>query len=165
MKTILCLLTCTLLSFSLNAEDSHIEVGIGARYFTVLDDIDLDNVDTDGIAWSAALRLDSGLFALQGEVEVFPDNYGGATETVYAPQALLLLGDVLYAGIGLGAFYTDGEFTNDLFYLLRAGFMIPIGRLKLDLNANYIFTDFDELETDDINSNTITIGAQLRWAF
>lgn len=150
------------LSPALRADSTH-AIGLGAHYWRVIDDIEVDDVDEAGVSYLAAYRYDGGILALQAELEVFPEEFGGAGETVYSPQALLIVGDGVYAGIGAGVLYSDGEFADAPFYLLRAGIALAaFGPLTLDLNANYVFTDFDNLGSDDISSDTITLGAMLR---
>lgn len=141
-------------------------IGIGAHYWQVLDDIDFGDFDNTGLSYMGVYRYDGGLLAIQPELEVFGSDFGTAAETVYSPQILAILGDGLYAGIGAGILYSDGEFANKPFFLLRAGFsIIAFGPIILDINANYVFTDFDNLSSSDIDSNTITLGAMLRWEF
>ena len=65
-------------------------------------------------------------------------------------------------------FYTDGEFSDDPFFVLRAGFDIEVlPSLRLDLNANYHFTDFESISTvdEDVDTDTITLGAMVRFEF
>jgi hypothetical protein len=163
-RTLLPLLAALLLlAPALSRAQTNLELGFGAHYWRVIDDIDVEDFDDDGLAYAVALRVDGGLLALQGEVEFFPENYGGATERVYAPQALVILGDGIYVGVGIGGFYTDGEFSDKPFYLLRAGLAIAaFGPVTLDLYANYYFSDFNELEGSDIDTDTISLGAMLR---
>lgn len=149
----------------LSAEATH-SIGVGAHYWQVLDDIDFGDFDNTGLSYMGIYRYDGGLLAIQPEIEVFGSDFGTADKTVYSPQVLAILGDGLYAGIGAGILYSDGQFANKPFFLLRAGFsIIAFGPIILDINANYVFTDFDNLSSSDIDSNTITLGAMLRWEF
>lgn len=156
------------LGFSLTssyAEPTH-SVGLGVHYWRVLDDIDIDNFQESGLSYLAAYRYDGGLLAFQGEVEYFSSDFGVSTESVYSPQFVVILGDGIFAAIGAGILYTDGEFANKPYYLLRAGFnIIHIGPVALEINANYLFTDFSSFSTDDIKSDTITLGAMARLEF
>lgn len=167
MKHVLSLfiLLFTLCAFPAAAETTH-SIGFGAHYWQVLDDIDFGDFDSSGLSYMGVYRFDGGLLALQPELEVFGSDFGTATETVYSPQILAILGDGLYVGIGAGILYSGGDFANKPFYMFRAGFGIPVfGPITLDINANYVFTDFDNLSSSDINSDTITLGAMLRWEF
>jgi hypothetical protein len=142
--------------------DSTHSLGLGAHYWRVVDDLGSD-FDDSGVSYLAAYRYDGGLLAIQPEVEVFPKEFGGGTEEFYSPQILAILGDWIYAGVGVGILYSDGEFANSPFYMFRAGFnIIGIGPLTLDINANYVFTDWGDLSSSDIDSDTITLGAMLR---
>jgi hypothetical protein len=52
---------------------------------------------------------------------------------------------------------------SDPYFAAKAGFTLPLlPRLKLDINANYRFDDWSELE--DASSDTVTLGALLRIA-
>ena len=164
-----CPFACLLVLFSLSVpaqESSPHSIGIGAHYWRVIDDYDEVDFDENGLAWIGAYRYDGGLLAFHAELEVFPEDFGAAGETVYSPQALAIIGDGLYAGIGAGILYSDGEFADSPFYLLRAGLnIVAFGPVVLDLNANYVFTDFNNLSSSDIDSDTITLGAMVRWNF
>ncbi|MDF3130660.1 hypothetical protein P0Y35_15735 [Kiritimatiellaeota bacterium B1221] len=153
------------LSLPSPAESTH-SIGAGAHYWKVLDDIGDEDFDETGLSYIGMYRYDSGLLAIQAEMEVYPGDFGNVSEEVLSPQVVAILGDGLYAGIGAGILYSDGEFANKPFFLLRAGInILTIGPIVLDINANYIFTDFDELSSSDIDSDTITLGAMLRWDF
>lgn len=166
MKRILPLTLLLLLSAPLWAQNSPHSVGFGVHYWTVLDDYPTADFDEKGLAYLGAYRYDGGLIALQAELEVFPEDFGAAGETVLSPQGLIILGDGIYAGIGAGILYSDGEFAGSPFFMLRAGLaLLSIGPVTLDLNANYVFSDFDELSSDDIDSSTITLGAMARFNF
>jgi hypothetical protein len=154
------------LSLSVSAQNSPHSIGLGVHYWQVLDDLDEAGFDESGLAYIGAYRYDGGLIALHAELEVFPSDFGAVEEEVLSPQVLVIVGDGIYAGIGAGILYSDGEFADSPFYLLRAGLNIAaFGPLTLDLNANYVFTDFDNLSTSDIDSNTITLGAMARINF
>lgn len=154
-----------LATFSVHAESTH-SVGFGAHYWRVIDDIDDTDFDESGLSYILAYRYDGGLLAFQAELEGFPSDFGTSTEAVYSPQLVAVIGDGLYAGIGAGILFSDGEFADSPFFLLRAGFnIVAFGPFVLDLNANYIFTNFDNLSSSDIDSDTITLGAMLRYDF
>ena len=86
-------------------------------------------------------------------------------ETFWSPEVFVLIGGTLYAGAGIGVYYSDGTFSNEPFYMLRAGLDIAIlPFLSLDINANYRFNDWDTLETDDLGTDTIRLGAAVRFS-
>jgi hypothetical protein len=162
MKTIFPLVILTLLTLRLHAEPGH-SIGFGANYWQVIDDIDVDNVDENGFSWLLAYRYDGGLLNLHAELETFPEDYAGAPKDVYAPQALVTVGESIFVGVGAGIQYTDGEWADDFYYFFRAGLsVIQLGPAHIDLHANYIFSDFNTLDSDDIDTDTITLGAMVR---
>jgi hypothetical protein len=148
---------------ALRAEGDH-SFAVGANYWLVIDDIDVDNVDDNGFSYLAAYRYSGGLLSLQAEVEVFPDDYAGADAEVISPQVLLVLGDNLFAAIGIGIQSSDGEFADDPYYLIRAGIsLLDLGGVQIDLHATYQFSDADGFSTDDIDTDTVTLGAMVRF--
>lgn len=154
------------LSAGLLADEGGHSVGVGANYWTVIDDIELDDVDEDGFSYLFAYRYSGGLLSLQLEAEVFPEDFAGAADDVVVPKAMLIVGDGIFAGVGAGVPYTDGEFADDPVYFLRAGFSIAVFHpLRLDLHANYVFSDFDSLDAGDIDTDTLTLGAMARVRF
>jgi opacity protein-like surface antigen len=49
--------------------------------------------------------------------------------------------------------------------MLRAGIdfaILPF--LSLDINANYRFNDWEKLDKDDVDTNTIRLGAAVRFS-
>ena len=144
----------------------HHRIGGGVHYWTALDDIDVDDVDESGLAYVISYQLrPASLIKFGIDLEMLPEDFGGAPDPVYAPQAYVILGGGIYAGLGIGGYYTDGEFAEDLFYNLRAGLdfaLLPL--LYLDINLNYRFEEWDDIKTvdEDVSSDTLTIGAALR---
>lgn len=148
-------------SSALFADSTH-SLGLGAHYWRVIDDLGSD-FDDSGISYLAAYRYSNGLLSIQPELEVFPKEFGGGTEEFYSPQILAILGDRIFAGVGAGILYSDGEFADSPFFMFRAGVgLLSLGPVTLDINANYVFTDWGDLSSSDINSDTITLGAMVR---
>ncbi len=145
----------------------HHRVGGGVHYWTAVDDIDVDDVDEDGFAYIVSYQLcPASLIKFGLDVEMFPADFGGAEDPVYAPQAYVILGGTIYAALGIGAYYTDGEFAEDPFYNLRAGLDICLLQfVYVDINANYRFEEWDDIKTvdEDVSSDTITLGAVVRF--
>ena len=164
--SLFCVLFFTLVQTSW-AESSH-RIGVGVRYWIAVDDIEADNIDEDGLAIIASYQyLLTEYLKFEADAEYLEEGYAGSDESVLSPQAYILIGKGLYAGAGIGINYSDGEFADDPFYALRAGIDLEIlPSIYLDINANYRFEkwDFDEIE-DDIDADTITVGAILRIQF
>lgn len=141
-------------------------IGGGAHYWQTVNDVDLDNVDEDGIAWLATYQYKwSDWVAVQTDLEFLPENYAGSDKTVLAPQAYLTVGSGLYGGVGVGILYSDGDFADKPFFALRAGVeMHVLPSLYLDINANYRFEEWESINQfeEDISEDTITLGAALR---
>ncbi len=162
--TLLFALSCLLLSLgALRAEDGNHYLGLGVNYWQVIDDIDVDDIEEEGFSYIAAYRYDAGLLALQTEVEVFPEDYAGAPKNVLSPQALLILGESLFVAAGAGIQYSDGEFADEPYFLLRAGLsLIGLGPVQIDFHASYLFSDAGAFDVDDIDTDTVTLGAMFR---
>lgn len=163
---------CLLLGIQTNglAAGAH-RLGGGVHYWQTVDELDDAgfDIESDGLAYLVSYQyVASDYFKVEADLEIFPDGVGGIGETTYAPQGLLLLGAALYGGIGIGTFYVDNEFADEPFYMLRLGVDLEfLPNLHLDINGNYHFTDFDSIKTvdDDVDTDTITLGAILRFEF
>ncbi len=144
----------------------HHRIGGGVHYWTAMDDIDVDDVEEDGLAYVVSYQLrPASLIKFGVDVEMLPEEFGGSEEAVFAPQAYVIIGGGIYAGLGIGGYYTDGEFAEDPFYNLRAGLdfcLLPF--IYIDINANYRFEEWDDIKTvdEDISTDTITLGAAVR---
>lgn len=122
-----------------------------------------DGFDSSGLSYLVSYQLvPASFFKLEANLEVLPSSLTGS-ETTYVPQVYALLGSIIYGGLGIGVPYSDGEFAKDPVYNIRAGLDIPISKIHIDINANYGFTDFDQLS--DFDSDNITIGLLGRYEF
>ncbi len=141
-------------------------LGVGVHYWMASEDIDSDNVDEDGFAWLITYQVrPMPLVKFEAALEMLPDGFYGSDEQVYAPQVYVVAGGWIYAGLGVGMLYSDGDFADDPFYAVRAGIDVPVFPLiHLDINANYRFTEWDNIETlgENVDFDTITIGAAVR---
>ncbi len=155
-------------SFTTAAERKH-QIGVGAHYWQAVENIDVDDINENGFSYLVSYRYSPvSLFALQAELEIFPEDFMGIDDEVYSPQGMLIVGSVIYAGLGIGTYYYDGEFTDDPFYILRAGLDLELlPRIHIDVNGNYQFTDFESLKNieDNIDTDTVTLGAAVRFEF
>lgn len=141
-------------------------IGVGANYWKTLNDIevkDVVDIDESGLSWLASYQYaPEGIFKFEFDLEYYPE-LGPERETFWSPEVFVLVGGTLYAGAGVGVYYDGDVFNNNPFFMLRAGIdfaILPF--LSLDINANYRFNDWDTLEKDDIDTNTIRLGAALR---
>jgi hypothetical protein len=153
---------------SAHAESNH-RIGVGVNYWTMLDDLDDDNIDKDGFSWLATYQYKvAALLKLEADLEVFPKGFQGIDDVAYAPEAYLVVGSTIYGAVGIGILYADGDFADDPFYALRAGLNLEIvPQLYLDLNVNYRFAETSNLSdrAKDIDGDTMTLGAALRLGF
>ena len=148
------------------AGDGDLRLGAGAHYWTTVKNIDVDNIDKHGFSWVGTLQYWPSLVGLEADVEWLQKGYAGSPKDLYAPQAYLLLGKTLYAAVGIGGYYSDGTWNNKPFYAFRIGADLEVlPRLHLDINVNYRFEDWSKLNTSDVKSDTITLGAAARLAF
>ena len=169
-KLLLLLLSCTMIlamGLGSGAEAEH-RLGAGVHYWTALDKFEEAEIDDKGFGGLISYQyLFAGLFRVEADLEILQEGFAGFTSNVYTPVGYLLLGRGLYGGVGVGMGYSDGKWANDPFFALRAGFDINIlPKLHLDLNANYRFINwkFEEVK-EDIDLDTVTLGAVLRFAF
>ncbi len=151
------------LAVSARAESS---LGLGARYFQTVDSLDKP-FEESGLAPLISLKMElAPLLHVQVDGVLYPDGYAGSAKDVLSPQAFLLLGQGLYAGLGVGTLYADGDFSDTPFFIARAGLDIALfPALHLDINANYEFSDWDGINEldDNVDTDTVTLGAALRF--
>jgi len=148
------------------AQPEH-RIGVGAHYWKTLDEIDLDRIDEDGLAWTLTYQYFTGaLLKFQFDVEFLPEWYAASPERVTAPQVYALAGRSIYGGVGIGTYYSDGEYSQGPFFVFRVGYdMELVPSLHADIYANYRFDDWDMSEVeDDIDTDTVTIGAAVRFS-
>lgn len=151
------------LAVQVQAESS---LGLGARYFQTVDSLDKP-FEESGLAPLISFKMDmASLLHLQVDGVLYPDGYAGSDKDVLSPQAFLLLGSGLYAGLGVGTLYADGEFSDSPFFIARAGLDIALfPALHLDVNANYEFSEWDGINEldENVDTDTVTLGAALRF--
>ena len=171
MKTTLRILmiTLTLAAFAgAPATAAEHLLGGGVHYWQTVDDLadeGFETIDDEGESFVLSYQyVPAGLVKLQIDAEYFEKGFGGAAEEAIAPQVYLLVGNRLYAGVGIGMTYSD-EFEDswsDPFYAARVGLDFAIlPRTHLDLNANYRANAFSQL--DEADTDTVTLGAVLRF--
>ena len=141
-------------------------LGIGANYWKTLNSLepkDATDIDETGLSWLGSYQYQpQGIFKFEIDLEYYP-KLGGEPNPFWSPEAFVLVGGSLYAGAGIGVYYTDGDFGSSPFFMLRAGFdfaILPF--LFLDINANYRFNDWGTFTTHDLDTDTIRLGAAVR---
>ena len=147
--------------------------GVGVHYWTTAEDFEdlglssLDDFEDDGVSEVFSYQyLPQPLFRVEVDVEYFDKGFGGATERAYSPQVFLLFGRGIYGGLGVGAIYSSGlvDDWSDPFYAARAGLdLLLLPKIHLDINANYQFDAWKQL--DDVDTDTLTLGAIARFSF
>ncbi len=151
------------------ARDRLLQIGIGANYWYSLEDAVDEKFDRDGLGWMISARLfPDSLLHLGLELERSPKNFVELEKELYAPAAFLVLGQTIYGALGAGMYYYDGTFYKDLFYVMRAGLCLELlPALYLDINANYRFDKFREIDDafSDIDTDNVTLGAAVRIGF
>jgi hypothetical protein len=169
MNIAMCVMAAALLAAgSVRGADDNNRIGVGARYWQTIDNIDVDRIDEDGFTFIASYQHWFGLLGMELAVEWYKKGFAGSPDDIYAPQALLLVGKGIYAAAGIGGYFRDGEFADEPFYVLRAGLNFEVlPSLYLDINANYRFENTDDLErrATDIDTDTVSLGAAVRMAF
>ena len=166
IKSILAVLVLLSATTFTSQAENLVQLGVGAHYWTTLDDYDTEDFSSDGIAWYLSTRwFPETLVSLDLEIERFPDTYLGGGKDVYAPAAYAVLGNTIYAAAGIGGYFSDGDLSDKYFYAFRAGLNLEVlPRLYLDINANYRINDLDDFseENTNIDTDTITLGAAVR---
>lgn len=144
--------------------------GVGLRYWQTQDgfpDIDgLEDIDEDGESYIVSYQyVPGGFFRFELDLEFFESGFAGSDETAWAPQAFILVGNSFYGGVGVGATYSSGlDDDFDPFYAVRLGWDIQLlGSLRVDLHATYRFDEWDQVEDFDLDTDTYTFGAILRF--
>ena len=166
MKTRVMLAGGLLLAMTVVVEAQPIQrLGVGANYWTSMKRIKVDNIDRDGFSYYASYQLRPGLLGWQLDFEWLPDRFG---EKAYAPAAYVILGRGAYVSAGAGWLRQDGEWADNPFFALRAGLdfeLLP--NIFMDLGVSYRFDSKTKLSdaVDDIDTDTLYIGAALRLAF
>lgn len=157
---------CMLTALHAPAADHHL--GLGLHYWQSMNDFNLEeDYDDSGASWVVTYQARGEYTAWELDLEILPENYGGSPDPAYAPQLYLLAGRGLYAGLGIGVNYIDSSF-EDTFFAVKAGLEFSIlPRINFDFSANYRFQDFSEFGDlyENVDGDTITLGAAARWMF
>jgi hypothetical protein len=144
-------------------------LGVGGHYWSSVSAIDVNDIDENGYSWIISYQYrPAGLLGFEADLEIYPSDYVGLNQGAYAPQAWVLVGGTIYAGLGAGIYYSDSRFADAPFYVVRAGLDLALlPGIFLDINANYRFEEWGHLNDirGDISTDTVTLGATLRFEF
>ncbi len=156
-------------SAAFGQEQGNHRIGGGAHYWRTIDQIKDDkSFDSDGLSWLVSYQYAFSLLKIELGAEIFPNGYYGSKEVTVSPQAFIGLSTIIYAALGIGtAIASDLDQTfADPFFIAKAGLDLEIlPNIRLDLNVNYYFTSFDGDAWDHLDTDTITLGGQVRFAF
>ena len=165
---ILGLLVCLIILCAAGARAGG-RVGAGVTYWYALKDIDFGDFDRNGASWFLSYQSRGAyLIGWEADFEMMPEGFMASPKKVYAPQAYVIAGTSLYGAAGIGWYYSDGDWADEPFYVLRAGMELTLlPTIYLDLSANYRFTKWGSLKDEDVNvdTDTIMLGAALRLGF
>jgi hypothetical protein len=144
-------------------------IGAGLNYWHTLKNIDLSEFDRDGASWFVTYQSSGKYFiGWEADLELMPEGFMASPKKVYAPQVYAVVKMVVTGAVGIGWYYSDGDWADEPFYVLRAGMEFPLlPKITLDIDANYRFTKWGELKDQDdkikvIDTDTIMLGAALR---
>lgn len=145
--------------------------GGGLEYWRTVDGLpgtgDVEGLEDDGSSWVLSYQYrPAGLFRFELDLEYFADGFAGSTDTAIAPQGFVLVGKGIYGGIGAGVTLSDDleDEVSDPFFMGRLGFEFSLlGPIKIDLHATYRFDDWEGLEDIDVDTDTYTLGAYIRF--
>lgn len=141
------------------AVEAQAGLGLGLHYRETVEEIgDSDGFDSDSLGYLGVFSFGPALLNFELDVEYIP-NYINEEDLVQT-SIYAFIGHNIYAGMGTGISYYDGEWYDDPFFDIRAGLKFMI----FDVFASYRFQKLDEvgdLESDDLNS--VTFGALLKF--
>ncbi|WFB36299.1 hypothetical protein P3T73_00790 [Kiritimatiellota bacterium B12222] len=144
--------------------DTISSIGFGASYYTAIDDLSSD-IDDNGFSYMISYQYRPGILGLELNAELLPEIFN---ERGFAPSAYVILGKTLYVAAGIGILSYDGNWANDPYYAFKAGLNLPLSKtITLDIFGNYQFSSKIPVDdaVDDIDTDTIFLGAALRFGF
>lgn len=160
---------CLLSLPALPAAAADHRIGGGFHYWRTVDELREDDFDIDdsGLATVFSYQyVPGGLIKLEVDVEYFDDGFGGSLQETYSPQVYLVVGSFVYGAVGTGVLVSDGfaDEVSDPFLAAKVGIdTLLLPKLHLDINANYRFDDWNQLE--DADTDTVSLAALIRLSF
>ncbi len=160
------LLMCA--QFAAHAQ-SNLQLGIGANYWVAAKHAVSDSFDRNGVGWMLSTRyMATPYFGFGFEIERSPKDYVQFEKPIYCPAGYLIVGKGIYGALGVGTYYYDGDFYEDVFYALRLGFAMElIPHVIFDINANYRADKWSKIRhaDDHIKSDNVVLGCAVRVKF
>ena len=151
------------------ADGSNFQIGVGANYWVALEDAVDESFDEEGLGWMISARyMATPYFGFGLELERSPDNYVAIEEPMYCPAGYLILGKGLYAGLGVGTYFYDGDFIEDVFYGLRVGVVAEVvPHLVIDINLNYRVDKWSDIKNvdEEVDTDNVILGGAVRLKF
>lgn len=143
-------------------------LGFGLRGFRTVDSLEKPFKDT-GMGGYVNWRSQwNDWFAGMVELDIYEDGFAGSRDEVLAPQAFLVVGDSLYAAVGGGILFSDGNLADAPFLALRAGVQGALTTwFMFDVSLSYEYAQWDGVNEIDerFDSDTVVLGAGLRMLF
>jgi hypothetical protein len=143
-------------------------IGVGVHSWRTVSDVrrqGFSNIERSGLSYLLSYQLHPiPLLRFELDGEYFPKGFGGSAHAAVSPQVFALVGGFIYGGVGVGTIYSS-SFANHFshpFYIARVGLSVhPLPRIHLDVNGNYDFKAFNQLQ--GVNTGTVTLGAMVRF--
>lgn len=176
-KVLLAGIVATLLATVQVANADPHRLGLGVRYYlsSIINQISAQasdgelegmKLDDSGLSWLVTYQYRAWkLVGFEADLEMIPESTFPGLDTIWMPQLYVIVGSGLYAAAGVGLPFSDGDAGDDVVWNLRAGLDVDVidDMIHLDLNANYGFSDFDQLS--EFSMDYMTVGAAVRYEF
>ena len=145
-------------------------LGFGVHYWETVDEIAEDipdvDIDSDGLTGVLSYQYVAGFTRFELAAEYFEAGFQGSNDWAVSPQAYVLVGRGFYGGIGAGVTYSDfgdGDW-SDPYFIGKIGIdLLLLPKIHLDIHADYRSTEWEEIAGYDIDTDTITLGAAVRF--
>ena len=142
------------------------QLGGGIHYLKTLGDIkDVPEWDSNSIGFLVSYRYKMSLIKIEGDLEWVP-SYGGSDNTMFQPQAWLIVGGLIYGAGGFGGSYIDVNWLYNPFYGLRLVADLTLLWLTFDAFTSYRFQSaevFEDIDQKDLDA--LTFGLIVRIEF
>jgi len=145
-------------------------LGFGVHYWKTVDEIADElpefELEDDGLTGIVSYQYVAGFIRFEAAAEYFESGFQGSDAWAVSPQVYVLAGRGFYGGVGMGVTYSDfadGDW-SDPYFIAKVGIdLLLLPKIHLDINADYRFAEWEQL--DDYDTDTITMGATVRFTF